>query len=279
MRREALTRHTVLVAAISMACVSACGGRVDGSSGRVEGAGDADSGPGRGGVVGAGGSQSRGGRRASGGTFPGSSGGVVTGAGGIIVIGSCNPAFCPGESGAKGCCISPNGPCGFDYGTGCGQPGQCRTDGDCPPTPVPCMQCPDGSCAPSKTSCQAGQCLTVFGSCPEVLPVCTDNFCPGFAGGKGCCLSPTGPCGVDLGVGCEPLCGTAPCSPDQTFRWRKGCVPSVCRDAGPNLPLCTALLEQAEGNLCSVLGELCTVTYGCTDVLICATAEMCPIPL
>lgn len=276
MRREALSRRTVLVAAIAIACVSACGGRVEGSSGRVGGSGDADSGSG--GVGGAGGFRSTGGRRASGGTFPGSSGGVFTGSGGIVVIGSCNPAFCTGANAAKGCCVSPNGPCGLDYGTGCVPRGECRSDGDCPPAPVPCMPCPDGTCTPSKTSCQAGECLTVLGGCPEAPPVCTDNFCPAFAGGKGCCLSPLGPCGVDTGTGCEPPCNRVNCLPpaDQTFLWRRGCVPSVCRDAGANLSLCYG--HRAD-EPCSSPGELCTETYGCTDVLICSTPEMCPVPL
>ena len=33
--------------------------------------------------------------------------------------GSCNPAFCPNTGSGTPCCVSPNGPCGTDHGSGC----------------------------------------------------------------------------------------------------------------------------------------------------------------
>jgi hypothetical protein len=36
-----------------------------------------------------------------------------------IPSGSCNPSFCNGAPGARGCCVTPNGPCGLDFGNGC----------------------------------------------------------------------------------------------------------------------------------------------------------------
>jgi hypothetical protein len=275
-RMDRMRLRPAVVPAIVLACAFACGGRVDSSDGRFGGSGNADSGVGPGGVIGPGGSQSTGGSRSTGGRR--ASGGV-TGSGGIV-IGSCSADFCAGANGAKGCCMTPNGPCGLDYGTGCGPPGQCRSDGDCFIGPVPCVPCPDGSCRSFSISCQAGTCATSMNACPEVPAVCTENFCPPVAGGKGCCLSPIGPCGVDYGRGCEPPCTTMNCQPpEQTFRWRPRCVPSICRDAGPTLSLCKRELGQVAEEPCSSPGELCTETYGCTSVLICATPETCPTPL
>lgn len=270
-----LIRPSLLIFAVAIACGSACGGRVDGPRGVIGGSGEADSG------VGAG-MQSTGGRNASGGAFNGTGGQVVGGAFGTggDVIGSCNPSFCVGTNDGKGCCMTQNGPCGVDYGMGCGPRGACSIDSDCFPPPVPCTPCPDGSCATYTTRCRVGNCITEMNACPAVPAVCTEGFCPPMAGGKGCCLSPIGPCGVDTGMGCEPPCTKMNCfPPDQVFTWRRGCVPSICRDAGPTLPICRLPLGQSAGEPCQSPGELCTETYGCTGVLICATSEGCPIPL
>jgi hypothetical protein len=35
------------------------------------------------------------------------------------LVGSCNPIFCQPAAGASGCCMTPNGPCGLNFGNGC----------------------------------------------------------------------------------------------------------------------------------------------------------------
>jgi hypothetical protein len=34
-------------------------------------------------------------------------------------VGSCNPTYCPASGAGVACCVTANGPCGLDYGTGC----------------------------------------------------------------------------------------------------------------------------------------------------------------
>ena len=92
------------------------------SSGGFGGAGGGSGGlggTGGGGVGGAGG-----GAAGMGGTGGGAAGTAGTsgtsgtsGTGGTSG-GSCNPAFCPSSFGTP-CCLTPNGPCGCDMGSGC----------------------------------------------------------------------------------------------------------------------------------------------------------------
>ena len=69
------------------------------------------------GGTGAGGS-STGGTGAGGSGAGGTGGGTGTGGSGG---GTCNPAFCPTSGFGTPCCVTPNGPCGVDTGTGCQQ--------------------------------------------------------------------------------------------------------------------------------------------------------------
>src|SRR5262249_52476180 len=162
-----------------------------------------------------------------------------------------------------------NGPCGLDYGMGCAPPGECRYDSDCPPTPVPCRPCPDGTCVSPITQCQAGRCVTSMSNCPTPAPVCYPNFCPPMNNGKGCCLSGGGPVGGGFGMGfVSPCFGLGWPQPNPGFPWRQGCVPSICRDAGPTLSVCNLASKEVAGAPCGSPGSLCTETYGCTNVLI-----------
>ncbi len=280
-----MLRRGFLLPIAAIAMVSDCGGRVieggaagdQATGGESAGGGSHAGRPGNGGVA-----ISTGGRKAgTGGIRMGTGGqggfGGVFGAGGLV--GTCNPSFCQGTPNGKPCCMSPNGPCGVDYGSGCGAPGQCVYDSDCPPVPAPCQPCPDGSCAAYQTRCVQNYCSTVFDACPAA-DVCTPGFCPPVNNGKGCCISSVGPCGVDYGNGCVPLCTQNDClQPDPSYAWRQGCVPPVCRDAGPTFRVCRGASKEVVGAPCASPGELCTVDYGCTEVLICATPYTCPIPL
>ena len=44
--------------------------------------------------------------------------------GGTAGAGTCNPQFCPNTGMGSPCCVTPQGPCGMNYGSGCmGDPG------------------------------------------------------------------------------------------------------------------------------------------------------------
>lgn len=90
-----------------------------GSGGTAGSAGSSGSG-GSAGTAGSAGSAGSAGFGGSGGGTGGSSG--SSGSGGST--GTCNPAFCPSVGTGTPCCITPNGPCGVDYGfgNGCEQP-------------------------------------------------------------------------------------------------------------------------------------------------------------
>jgi len=45
----------------------------------------------------------------------------IQGTGGGGASGSCDPTFCPGGTMGGACCITPNGPCGMNFGMGCVQ--------------------------------------------------------------------------------------------------------------------------------------------------------------
>lgn len=87
-----------------------CGG---GGAGGTGGAG----GGGASGAAGSGGAGTGGTGGGTGGTAGSSTGGSGTGGG---TSGRCDPIFCPTVSdGGDTCCVTPNGPCGINGGTGC----------------------------------------------------------------------------------------------------------------------------------------------------------------
>jgi hypothetical protein len=51
-----------------------------------------------------------------------------------------------------------------------------------------------------------------------------------------------------------------------------------CRDAGAEMPVCNVENKEMAGYPCQAPGQKCTVTYGCTPVLLCAYAN-CAIPI
>jgi hypothetical protein len=254
------------------AVLAGCGGRVDGSS--AHNVVDASAG----GAHADGGAQGDGGRQSTGGASSGGRAGSSGYAGAAGLVGSCNASFCqPIGSGAP-CCVTPNGPCGVDYGRGCVEPGSgCLYDTDCPPPPVPCQPCPDGSCAPAETHCQSGSCVTAISACPSPYD-CRPELCPSIGPGKGCCLATTGPCSIDFGNGCGgPLCPPDCPPPNPTTAWHEGCVPDLCQDAGLTVRRCNPASKEVAGGPCRLLGELCSVAPGCSPLLAC-TEDGCAIP-
>jgi len=95
---------------------------VDSSSGGTGAGGSGFGGSGTGGSSATGGTGAGG---STGGTGAGGSGFGGSGTGGSGTGGSgggtCNPAFCPTSGFGQPCCVTPNGPCGVDTGTGCQQ--------------------------------------------------------------------------------------------------------------------------------------------------------------
>lgn len=198
--------------------------------------------------------------------------------------GSCNASFCPSRPGGAACCVGPNGPCGVDLGRGCEvNPGGCSSDADCPVPPTPCQQCADGTCAPSRTYCSSGTCVTEVGPC-AIVGQCDPGFCAPSGSGKGCCLTPNGPCGVDFGMGCmgpPPCLGCPPPPPPPPIvgTWYKSCAPLFCADAGQiNPPLCSVGGAQP-GMACAPVGQSCALTLGCSPLLVCSTTNPCVTPL
>ncbi len=126
---------TLSASALVMSCASSDNGTThfdNGGSGAVDSGPDTSSGgtgaggSGTGGTsMGGSGTGATGGTSSSGGTGAGGSGTGGTGAGGSGTGGSgggsCNPAFCPTSGFGTPCCVTANGPCGVDTGTGCQQ--------------------------------------------------------------------------------------------------------------------------------------------------------------
>src|SRR4029079_1070572 len=67
-----------------------------------------------------------------------------------VVPGSCIPALCAGVAGGVGCCITPNGPCGADFGNGCVDTSGCQSGG-CTVPPGDCAG--DSDCSNVGPSC------------------------------------------------------------------------------------------------------------------------------
>ncbi|MCB9605132.1 MAG: hypothetical protein H6716_01000 [Polyangiaceae bacterium] len=96
------------------------GGTLNGGSGGTGNAGSGNTGNGGSGAGGSGGSGNAGTGGANGGNGGSAAGGSGgTGNGGSM--GTCNPAFCPNSGFGTPCCVTNNGPCGYDTGMGCQQ--------------------------------------------------------------------------------------------------------------------------------------------------------------
>lgn len=153
------------------------------------------------------------------------------------VAGSCNPNFCAGVAGAIGCCMTPNGPCGVDYGNGCvdttacqyggcGMPGTCVTTRDCALMGGPtCHPCPDDSCIPINWVCVRGRCEDAT-ACPA-----------------------------------QPV-----------YRWFKSCgTPTHCEGSAT----CDPTAGQSVGAPCFVQDQMCM--QACPEFLICADRDPCTL--
>ena len=51
---------------------------------------------------------------------------------------------------------------------------------------------------------------------PDAGKVCNPDFCRGNAMARGCCLSNTGPCGLEMGQGCVPMAKDSGAPPTPT---------------------------------------------------------------
>jgi hypothetical protein len=89
---------------VSTGGVSGVGGGFGGTTGGGFGTGGSPFG-GTGGALATGGAPATGGGPGTGGTGGNS--------------GTCNPAFCPSSTTGTACCLTPNGPCGLNAGSGC----------------------------------------------------------------------------------------------------------------------------------------------------------------
>ncbi len=123
---------TLSASALVLSCASSDNGTTfpSGGSGNADSGVDSsfggNSGGGTGGSVSTGGTGNVGGNSMGGtgnaGGFGGTSTGGTAGSGtGGSGGGSCNPAFCPSSGFGQACCVTSNGPCGTDTGTGCQQ--------------------------------------------------------------------------------------------------------------------------------------------------------------
>jgi hypothetical protein len=184
-------------------------------------------------------------------------------------VGSCNPAFCAPEGSAPGCCVSPIGPCGVDYGDGCAA----RCPGVCPggpgPPPPYCMDgIKDGP--ETDTDCGGQWCLP----CAAGKACVVDADCIDYRCIKGICNLP------------EPIVDASP---------PPGCDGSACtptNDAGPihpppkPIPSCSDGIKNGSetdvdcGGNCRAcrVGDRCVfhydcITRNCLKSQICGTAE------
>jgi len=192
---------------------------------------------------------------------------LIAGCGGITSTGDGEG---PAEDGSGG--GTSKG--GTSPGSGGVTGGECRIASDCPPPPPSCEPCPDGSCA--GVACVGGRCMQ--GVCPpSVDGTCDPQFCPGSDVGRGCCIGPNGPCGIDTGNGC----GLA-----AKQRWYATCGDPVCSAGGPAgvpappaepvwLPPCDWALGQAAGVDCDafMVGTMCDAGLACGAYLVCAATD------
>jgi hypothetical protein len=184
----------------------------------------------------------------------GSSGGGAIGKGGAMggggSTGQCDPGSCAVPavcqvcpdgtySCAKADCIDGKcqtvfEPCGGG-GVG-GSPGvECVANTDCVQVDAPCQLCPDGTTACPSVECIAGKCVGTFPFCggracdPTLCPVPPPNAKP-------CCLSTSGPCGVDFLDSASPPTARAEAAQARCSGTRRAvtqCVASPDRAARP----------------------------------------------
>lgn len=122
---------------------------------------------------------------------------------------SCAKADCIG-----GKCQTIFEPCNGG-GTGGAGGGQCTSNKDCVQPGAPCQLCPDGTTACPSVDCIGGKCVGSFPGCAG--GACDPSFCPTPPpNAKACCLSTSGPCGVDYldGKGCVSAPQPGGCTTD-----------------------------------------------------------------
>lgn len=178
----------------------------------------------------------------------------------------------------------------------------CRTDADCPPVPVACAPCADGSLACPRSVCdEAGRCRVDVRACPE------PGFCGGFAGfecpeGMACVDDESDDCDPNAcGADCTGICipevhdgrcggnSESTCLPDEECIDNPGdnCDPAKGDDDCPGVcqreidPICAVDADCPDlGIACSVCpdgSEVCPET-SCIDGACRIAMPACPAP-
>lgn len=229
-------RHLLTLGAVLL--LSGCGSYQIGKANQ----GQQDGGDPGGGSNGTGGSQNGTGGSSGGGAI--GKGGAMGGGGAVGGgTGQCDPAGCAvpavcqvcpdgSYSCAKADCIDGKcqtifEPCGGG-GVG-GAPGvECVANTDCVQAGAPCQVCPDGSTACPKVECVGGKCVGSFPGCGG--GACDPGLCPvPPPNAKACCISTSGPCGVDFLDGiCVPTPKPGGCASDLDCPVLASC--QVCPD-------------------------------------------------
>ena len=256
-------RHLISFGAVIL--VLGCGSTKLIGTGEEPGKGGPDSGA-PGGSVGAGGATSAGGAIGKSGS-PGAGGAM---GGGGVVGGQCaDPSQCAvplvcqvcpdgSYSCAKADCINGKcetifAPCGVGGAGGAGG-GECKANTDCVQAGAPCQLCPDGTTACPSVECIGGKCVGSFPTCGG--KVCDPSVCPvPPPNAKPCCLSTSGPCGVDKldGKGCVPTPPTTGCQSDFDCPVLASC--KLCPDGS-----CAPVIAKCESGQCVTNYGTCGTT-------------------